>query len=323
MCILCERESAESPRKTRFPEDGGRDRSGHRLRPVRGASRSSAGRRRTRGHRQERPALHHPRRRGDDDGPKHAQQGRIRPGGRARRRQEDRRRRAEAARRRRGRDRRARQDRHARLHRYPPPPVRDVVAKLPRRRGADQRRVGTPSGSTTYFEYILLTFAPVYRPEDVYINELFGGLSQLDDGVTTVHDVSQIHHSQQHSDAAIEALFDTGRRAAFGYFESAGPTYSRHQSRQRVSAGRAPHQDQWFSLDRPARPYDHGRRGLPRTSDLHAGMDDRTPARPSGRGAHPLAVRHPPDPGRCSPRVRPATRRHSEPHNRPTTCSST
>jgi cytosine/adenosine deaminase-related metal-dependent hydrolase len=79
-----------------------------------------------------------------------------------------------------------------------------------------------PSGNTTYFEFILLTFAPVYRPEDVYINELFAGLSQLDDGVTTVHDVSQIHHSPQHSDAAIQALFDTGRRAAFGYFESAG-----------------------------------------------------------------------------------------------------
>jgi len=81
---------------------------------------------------------------------------------------------------------------------------------------------GTPSGNTTYFEYILLTFAPKYRPEDVYINELFGGLSQLDDGVTTVHDVSQIHYSKEHSDAAIQALFDTGRRAAFGYFEGAG-----------------------------------------------------------------------------------------------------
>src|SRR5205814_116731 len=81
---------------------------------------------------------------------------------------------------------------------------------------------GSPSGSTTYFEFILSRFAPVYRPEDVYINELFGGLSQLDDGVTTVHDISQIHHSPEHSDAAIQALFDTGRRAAFGYFESAG-----------------------------------------------------------------------------------------------------
>src|SRR5712691_13085979 len=81
---------------------------------------------------------------------------------------------------------------------------------------------GSPSGSTTYYEFILNKFAPVYRKEDVYINELFGGLSQLDDGVTTVHDVSQISHSPQHSDAAIQALFDTGRRAAFGYFESAG-----------------------------------------------------------------------------------------------------
>ena len=32
----------------------------------------------------------------------------------------------------------------------------------------------TPSGNTTYFEFILLKFAPVYRPQDVYINELFG-----------------------------------------------------------------------------------------------------------------------------------------------------
>src|SRR3954462_13443965 len=81
---------------------------------------------------------------------------------------------------------------------------------------------GSASANPTYFEYILLKFAPVYRPEDVYINELFGGLAQLDDGVTTVHDISQIHHSPAHSDAAIKALFDTGRRAAFGYFESAG-----------------------------------------------------------------------------------------------------
>ena len=61
-----------------------------------------------------------------------------------------------------------------------------------------------------YFEYILQKFAPVYRPQDVYINELFSGLSQLDDGVTTVHDISQIHHSPAHSDAAIQGLIDAG-----------------------------------------------------------------------------------------------------------------
>jgi len=79
-----------------------------------------------------------------------------------------------------------------------------------------------PEGNYAYYTSILLGFAPVYRPQDVYINEVFGGLSQLDDGVTTVHDVSQIHHTPQHSDAAVQALFDTGRRAAFGYFEGAG-----------------------------------------------------------------------------------------------------
>ena len=43
---------------------------------------------------------------------------------------------------------------------------------------------GSVACTTTYYEYILLKFAPVYRPQDVYINELFGALSQLDDGVT-------------------------------------------------------------------------------------------------------------------------------------------
>ena len=38
---------------------------------------------------------------------------------------------------------------------------------------------GSPSGSRTYYENILLKFATVYRPQDVYINELFGALSQL------------------------------------------------------------------------------------------------------------------------------------------------
>jgi 5-methylthioadenosine/S-adenosylhomocysteine deaminase len=81
---------------------------------------------------------------------------------------------------------------------------------------------GTPSAVINYFEYILQKFAPVYRPRDVYISELFGSLSQLDAGVTTTHDISQIHHSPEHSDAAITGLMEAGRRAAFGYFESAG-----------------------------------------------------------------------------------------------------
>src|SRR6516162_5602358 len=106
---------------------------------------------------------------------------------------------------------------------------------------------GTAAGTTTYYEYILLTFAPVYRPQDVYINELFGGLSQLDDGVTTVHDVSQIHHTPQHSDAAIQALFDTGRRFAFGYFESAGANILGTNPGNKYPGDAVRIKNQWFS----------------------------------------------------------------------------
>ena len=102
---------------------------------------------------------------------------------------------------------------------------------------------GKPHGAINYFEFILGKFAPVYRPEDVYINELFGGLSQIDCGVTTVHDISQIHHSPEHSDAAIQGLADARRRAAFGYFESAGavpgnqyPTDARRIKKQYFSS---------------------------------------------------------------------------------------
>src|SRR5205809_3106040 len=106
---------------------------------------------------------------------------------------------------------------------------------------------GSVSGSTTYFEFILLKFAPVYRPQDVYINELYGGLSQLDDGVTTVHDVSQIHHSPQHSDAAIQALFDTGRRTAFGFFESAGANILGTNPGTKYPSDAPRIRQQWFS----------------------------------------------------------------------------
>ena len=78
---------------------------------------------------------------------------------------------------------------------------------------------GKPENARNYYEAMLLGFSQHYRPQDVYINELYGGLAQLDAGVTTVMDVSQIHHSAEHSDAAIEGLRDAGRRGVFGYFE--------------------------------------------------------------------------------------------------------
>jgi len=85
---------------------------------------------------------------------------------------------------------------------------------------------GTPGAQQNYYLNVLgaggpAGFARNYRPQDVYIGELVGGLSQLDNGVTTVLDISQIHHSPQHSDAAVRGLIDAGRRGVLGYFESA------------------------------------------------------------------------------------------------------
>jgi 5-methylthioadenosine/S-adenosylhomocysteine deaminase len=57
-----------------------------------------------------------------------------------------------------------------------------------------------------------------------------------------VHDVSQIEHSPAHSDAAIQALFDTGRRAAFGYFESASGVPGNQYPQDAVRIKK-----QWFS----------------------------------------------------------------------------
>jgi hypothetical protein len=123
---------------------------------------------------------------------------------------------------------------------------------------------GRPSAAQNYFGNVLLGFAPKYRPEDVYISELFGGLAQLDNGVTTVHDVSQIHHSPEHSDAAIQALFDTGRRAAFGYFESAGAAFIGTNPHNQYPTDAVPHPQAMVFVQRSAGPHDHGRRGLPR-----------------------------------------------------------
>jgi cytosine/adenosine deaminase-related metal-dependent hydrolase len=80
---------------------------------------------------------------------------------------------------------------------------------------------GRPHGTLNYSDYVLQRLTKVFRPQDVYISELLGSLAQLDAGVTTVMDVSQIHHSPEHSDAAVDALKHAGRRSVLGYFEGA------------------------------------------------------------------------------------------------------
>lgn len=68
-----------------------------------------------------------------------------------------------------------------------------------------------------YFVDVLDTFAPVYRPEDVYASNLAGALECLNAGITTLVDWSHINNTPEHPDAAIRALQESGIRAQYAY----------------------------------------------------------------------------------------------------------
>ena len=68
-----------------------------------------------------------------------------------------------------------------------------------------------------YFVEILDTFAPLYRPQDVYAANLAGALECLNAGITTLVDWSHINNTPEHPDAAIKALQETGIRAVYAY----------------------------------------------------------------------------------------------------------
>ncbi|MGC5567705.1 amidohydrolase family protein [Streptomyces sp. FR-108] len=68
-----------------------------------------------------------------------------------------------------------------------------------------------------YFVEVLDTYAPVYRPEDVYAGNLAGSLECLNAGITTLVDWSHINNTPEHPDAAVQALAETGIRAQYAY----------------------------------------------------------------------------------------------------------
>ena len=68
-----------------------------------------------------------------------------------------------------------------------------------------------------YFVEILDTFAPLYRPEDVYASNLAGALECVNAGITTLVDWSHINNTPEHPDAAIRGLQESGIRAQYAY----------------------------------------------------------------------------------------------------------
>ncbi len=68
-----------------------------------------------------------------------------------------------------------------------------------------------------YFVEVLDTFAPVYRPQDVYASNLAGALECLNAGITTLVDWSHINNTPEHPDAGIQGLKESGIRAQYAY----------------------------------------------------------------------------------------------------------
>ncbi|WP_026875401.1 amidohydrolase family protein [Jiangella gansuensis] len=68
-----------------------------------------------------------------------------------------------------------------------------------------------------YFVEVLDSFAPLYRPDDVYASNLAGSLECLNAGITTLVDWSHINNTSQHPDAAIAGLRESGIRAQYAY----------------------------------------------------------------------------------------------------------
>jgi 5-methylthioadenosine/S-adenosylhomocysteine deaminase len=68
-----------------------------------------------------------------------------------------------------------------------------------------------------YFVEVLDSFAPLYRPEDVYASNLAGALECINAGITTLVDWSHINNTPDHPDAAIQGLQEAGLRAVYAY----------------------------------------------------------------------------------------------------------
>jgi 5-methylthioadenosine/S-adenosylhomocysteine deaminase len=68
-----------------------------------------------------------------------------------------------------------------------------------------------------YFVEVLDSFAPLYRPEDVYASNLAGALECINAGITTLVDWSHINNTPDHPDAAIQGLKEAGLRAVYAY----------------------------------------------------------------------------------------------------------
>ena len=71
----------------------------------------------------------------------------------------------------------------------------------------------------TLMEYLgnMGRYGAIYRPEDVYVGNLFGAVQTINAGITTVLDWCHILNTPEHADAAVNGLRDSGSRAVFAH----------------------------------------------------------------------------------------------------------
>lgn len=79
------------------------------------------------------------------------------------------------------------------------------------------RGIGGDWGRGEYFRQVHPVLAPLYTAEDTYLGNFMGIMNQINSGTTTLFDWCHNNATPAHSDAAIDALFDTGIRAVFGH----------------------------------------------------------------------------------------------------------
>jgi cytosine/adenosine deaminase-related metal-dependent hydrolase len=68
-----------------------------------------------------------------------------------------------------------------------------------------------------YFTGLHGTLSGLYRPEDTYAGNLIGTLEALDGGITTLLDWSHNLNTPDHTDAAVDAVVESGARVVFGH----------------------------------------------------------------------------------------------------------
>ena len=66
-----------------------------------------------------------------------------------------------------------------------------------------------------YFHHVHAGLATKFRPEDIYIATLVGALNQMNCGATTLVDWCHNNPTPEHTDRAVDALAESGIRAAF------------------------------------------------------------------------------------------------------------